>query len=92
MITPSNIVRHELIGLRVEIVNARNNRNVGLKGNVVDETYHTTVIEVGGVEKRIFKKQTTFRFTLPSGVKVDVDGNLLVARPWDRIKKKLRKI
>ncbi|MBI4095435.1 MAG: ribonuclease P protein subunit [DPANN group archaeon] len=101
-ITPQNVVRHELIGLTVEVVKSRN--NAGLKGKIVDESYKTLVINgiaEGGLRrglqnksfgvKRVFKDAVTITLTLPSKERVEVEGNLLVARPWDRIKRKLPK-
>ncbi len=90
-ITPSNLVRHELIGLHVKIVSAKNPSNIGVEGKVVNETYKTLVIEHKKKEKTVFKDGVTIIFTLPNKQKVEVDGKLLVARPWDRIKKKLPK-
>jgi len=84
-IQPSNVVRHELIGLTAEVVKSRN--SAGLKGKIVDESYKTLVIN----GKRVFKDAITVTLMLPSKEKVEVEGNLLVARPWDRIKKKLPK-
>jgi len=90
-IKPNNIVRHELIGLKVKIVRAKNAQNIGIHGKVVNETNKTLVIESKGREKRIFKSQTTLQITLPNKKVVEVDGKLLAGRPWDRIKKKLKK-
>ena len=90
-ITPKNLVRHELIGLDVKIAESTDKTQKGLKGIVTDETYNTIKIESGGKEKTIPKKNTIFIFTLPNGVKVQVDGKLLISRPEDRIKKKLPK-
>ena len=90
-ITPNNLVRHELIGLYAKIVSSTNPSNIGVKGKVVNETYKTLVIEHHGKEKRVFKKNVVIVFALPDKKKVEVEGKLLVARPWDRIKKKLPK-
>ncbi|MBI4021509.1 MAG: ribonuclease P protein component 1 [Candidatus Aenigmarchaeota archaeon] len=81
MITPQNLVRHELIGLRVHVA--------AMHGQIVDETRNTLVIEAGGREKIIPKDGHRFTFTLPSGERIAVDGTVLVGRPEDRIKKKL---
>ncbi|MEM0473493.1 MAG: ribonuclease P protein subunit [Candidatus Aenigmatarchaeota archaeon] len=51
-ITPSNIVRHELIGLETEIKSATNKYLIGLKGLVVDETYGMLMIQTKKGEKR----------------------------------------
>ncbi len=84
-INVNNVVRHELIGLTAEVVKSRN--SAGLKGKIVDESYKTLVIN----GKRVFKDAVTITLTLPDKEKVEVEGNLLVARPWDRIKKKFPK-
>jgi len=105
MITAKNLAMHELIGLRVEIVSSTNKSHVGIKGVVTDETRQTLTIDTGkGKEKSFAKDQCTFRFRIPAApdtgsgeppsgryVWVRVDGRLLVARPEDRIKKKLKK-
>ena len=90
-ITPQNLVRHELISLPVKVAQSIDPTHQGTKGKVIDETYNTLVIETNKKEKVIAKKNTVFIFTLPNGVKVQVDGSLLVARPEDRIKKKFPK-
>ncbi len=88
-ITPRNLVRHELIGLAVEIKDSKNKSQIGLKGKVVGETYSTLRIETDKGEKTIPKDIAIFIFKLPNGTKVQVDGKVLISRPEDRIKKKL---
>ncbi|MGC8993564.1 MAG: ribonuclease P protein component 1 [Candidatus Aenigmatarchaeota archaeon] len=88
MITEKNLVRHELIGLEVEVKKSTNKYQEGIKGRVVDETYNMLVIETPKGEKKIEKKSCIFIFKLPSGKRVEVDGKLLVGRPENRIKKK----
>ena len=88
-ITPENLVRHELIGLEVEIKQSTNPSQKGLKGRVIDESFKTLEIETKVGEKTIPKENTTFVFKIPDKTKVQVDGNLLLGRPEDRIKKKL---
>jgi len=82
------LLRHELIGLRARVTNARNQLNLGIKGKVVDETNHTLVIESKKAEKRLFKKTVTLEFTLPDKTKTTILGSEIEGRPWDRIKKK----
>jgi len=91
MITAENLVRHELIGLKAEVVSSANKSQAGAKGIVTGETRQTLTIETGNGERSFAKDQCVFRFTLPSGEKVKVDGKILVSRPEDRIKKKFRK-
>ena len=90
MVEPKELVRHELIGLEVKIVDSTNKEVVGIRGRVIDETRNILVVETkDGEEKRFVKEQCTFLFRLPSGSKVKIEGRLLVSRPEDRIKKKL---
>jgi len=91
MITERNLVRHELIGLEVEVVKSTNKSQIGIKGKVVDETYKMLVIETEKGEKKVAKKDCVFVFKIPSGKKVQVEGWLLVGKPEDRIKRKFSK-
>ena len=91
-ITSQNIVRHEMIGLKVRMQDSTDNSQKGLHGKVIDETYNTLKIETrDGKEKTVIKENCIFVFTLPDKTRVQVDGKLLVSRPEDRIKKKLPK-
>ena len=69
-ITPQNLVRHELIGLEVEVKDSENKSQIGLRGRVVGETYSTLRIETDKGEKTIPKDIAIFIFTLPNGTKV----------------------
>jgi ribonuclease P protein subunit POP4 len=91
MITPSNLVRHELIGLEVKVVESTNPSQAGLSGRVVDESRNILTIETSSGVRNLPKQDCTFSFRLPSGEWVRVEGRLLVARPEDRLKKKHRK-
>ncbi len=90
MITPENLVRHELIGLKVLVEKSTNKLQQGLSGTIVDETRQTLTLRDSAGEKQVLKDQCVFVFSLPSEKKVRVDGKVLVSRPEDRIKKKLR--
>ena len=45
MITPKNLVKHELIGLEAEVAGSTNKFSIGISGLVVDETKNTLSIE-----------------------------------------------
>ncbi len=90
-ITPQNILRHELIGLGVKVVRARSSSARGIRGVVVDETRNMLTINNEKGKVMIPKNIATFRFNLPSGVRVDVDGTRLVAKPENRLKTKVRR-
>ena len=90
-ITPMNLVRHELIGLHAKVVKSTNQANIGIEGKITNESYTTLTIELDGKEKKVFKENVILLVELPDGKKVQVHGNLLVGRPWERIKKKFPK-
>jgi len=90
MITAGNILRHELIGLPVEVVQAANPAQQGIAGRIVDETRNMVVIETPRGTKKIGKAHATFRFTIPDGTVVDVSGSALVSQPEKRITRRKR--
>jgi ribonuclease P protein subunit POP4 len=84
-----NILRHELIGLKVKVYNAKNKSLKKISGKVIFETKHTLIIEKkNGKRKIVPKRGTVFIFWLDNGKKVKVLGDLLEGRPEDRLKKK----
>lgn len=85
-ITPQDIVKHELIGLDIEIVKSKNPSLIGMKGKIIDETKNTLLIETKNKNKRILKRQATFNIRLKDYI-VQVEGKLLLGQPEDRIKK-----
>ena len=89
MISPYNILRHEIIGLEAEIVQATHNE-YKCKGVVTDETRNTITIKTEKGKKILPKNCIVLDMKIPDGTIVRVDGKLLVARPEDRIKKKFR--
>ncbi len=90
MRTPENLVRHELIGLKVRIVQSSNPKSAGISGRVIDETRNMLVIEkADGKEVSVQKETSVFSFELGQA-RVRIDGRVLVGRPEDRIKKKLK--
>ncbi len=91
MITPENLVRHELVGLEVKVTQSSNPAHTGIGGRVVDESRNMLSIESQGKVSHLPKDQCVFSFRIPSGQWVRVRGSLLVARPEDRVKKKQRK-
>ncbi|WP_255148842.1 ribonuclease P protein component 1 [Halorarius halobius] len=80
---PRTLPRHELAGLRVEVVDSPNADLVGVSGTVVDETTNTLVVGTGDGPKQVPKAAATFRFHV-DGERVIVDGERLVARPARR--------
>ncbi|MBI1971791.1 MAG: ribonuclease P protein subunit [Candidatus Aenigmarchaeota archaeon] len=88
MITPSNLTKHELIGLKCEALSKAENKKID--GCVVDETRNTLVMMTERGKRTLIKEKYKFVFKLPEK-KVIVDGENLVGKPKDRIKKKIDK-
>lgn len=80
------LVQETLIGLEVEITEARCKGYIGLKGRIVDETRNTFLLENDRV-RRIPKKDVKFAITTSEGKRIEVNGSMLMHRPEDRIKK-----
>ncbi|MBP7119831.1 MAG: ribonuclease P protein component 1 [Methanolinea sp.] len=85
MISPRSVLRHELIGLDVTVVEASNPALSGLSGRIIDETRNTLVILGSNGRKRVQKHRTRFRISLPDGVLVEINGSVLVMAPERRI-------
>ena len=80
-VTPENIIRHELIGLNVEVISCSDPEKEGLSGKVLDETRDTLRIE----DHKVVKNNCRFLFKLTSGEEVEVEGESIQGRPEDRI-------
>ena len=91
MISPQNILRHELIGLDVVVAESPNSFLVGLHGKVVDETRNMIHIMTGDGIKKIQKRSTVFRFLLPDDTSVLVDGSALETQPEKRIVMRIKR-
>jgi ribonuclease P protein subunit POP4 len=84
MITPENIMRHELIGLETFIMESNNLQVVGLHGKIVDETKSMFAIETLAGIKKIPKENSTWKFNL-DGANVIVIGKTIVKRSYERM-------
>ena len=86
MRTPKSILQHELIGLRCRAISARNEAQVGISGVIRDETMKMLLID----GKRVEKAGAAFRVWLDDTA-VDINGDAILARPEERIKKQTKK-
>jgi len=84
-------VQGEFIGLNAKVVKSTNPSYVGITGKVIDETRNTLVIRHENEDKVVFKGVAVFHFTTPDGTVVEVDGNVIMGRPEDRVKRRLRR-
>jgi len=87
----SAILQHEFIGLNAKIVRSSHPDYVGITGGVVDETRNTLVIRHKNKNKIIVKNTAVFHFVLQDGTIIEIDGNAIVGRPEDRLKKRPRR-
>jgi ribonuclease P protein subunit POP4 len=60
-------------------------------GRVIDETRNTFTILHKGEKKVVVKEVAVFHFTLPDGTVIEIDGKVMVGRPEDRIKRRIRR-
>ena len=79
---PKNLARHELIGLAIEIVEAKNASLNGLHGRIIDETTNMFVIKKKNATKNIIKNQVKMKIN-----GIIINGEELVGRSEERIKK-----
>ena len=81
-----DFLRHELIGLKMEVINSKNKNLIGIKGVIVDETKNTLKIEQDDKIRTLLKDQVVLKI-YKDNHEIKVDGTVLVGRPEDRLKK-----
>jgi len=91
MKTTVAVVQGEFIGLYAKVVKSSNPSIVSVSGRVVDETRNTLVIRHKNEDKIIIKEAAVFQFTLPDNTVVEIEGKVIVGRPEDRLKKRLKR-
>lgn len=84
-----NIVLHELIGLKAEVVACKDPAQKGMRGVVVDETKNTLVLLTKGGARRVGKLISTFKFIADKKV-FTVQGEEIAFRPYERIEKSMK--
>ena len=89
-VTPA-ILQQDLIGLNAKVVKSANSDYANITGKVLDETRNTVTILHRNKKKIIVKNAAVFHFTLPDGTILEVDGKVIVGRPGDRIKKRVKR-
>ena len=79
MITPKNVLKHELIGLKVRVDKSKNKNLIGLTGEVVDETRNMLILGDG---RKLIKENITIEMN-----GTVLDGKGIIGRPENRIKR-----
>ncbi|MBU0461751.1 MAG: ribonuclease P protein subunit [Nanoarchaeota archaeon] len=84
-----NLVRGELIGLKIEVVDSRNPSLRGKKGTIIDETKNMLVIREDNqaITTRLVKEQVILKIGNQT-----VPGVMLCERPEERIKVSSKKL
>lgn len=89
-VTPT-ILQHEFIGLNAKVVRSTHPDYVGITGKIINETRNTLVIQHKTKDRIIVKNTAVFHFTLQDGTIVEIEGNAIIGRPEDRLKKRPRR-
>ena len=84
------LLKGELIGRRVRIVDSQQKSLIGTEGVIADERKNVFVIETKAGKKTLIKEAHTFQFSL-DGKTIAVRGTILAKRPEDRIKMRIPK-
>ena len=88
MITAENLMSHEFIGLKTEVVDSSNKEFEGMNGTIVDETKSMFMIETNKGIKKIPKDHNKWKFTIQNQ-DVVLFGSTLCKRPSDRVRLKV---
>lgn len=90
-VTP-DIIRYEFIGTEAKIAKSKNRDCRGIRGKIIDETRNTFTIFQEKETRKIIKDSSVFHFKFFDGTVVEIDGKLLIGRPEDRLKKRIKRL
>ncbi len=79
-------IRHELIGCRIEVCDAKNSSLIGLKGVIIDESKNTLTIRHLRSTKILLKDQITMKLNVDNTI-MKIRGKDILGRPEERIKR-----
>ncbi|MFW6194077.1 MAG: ribonuclease P protein component 1 [Halobacteriota archaeon] len=83
---PELVIAHEWVGRKVVVDESPNKFEVGLEGEIVDETLNTFTLKTEKNLKTVAKRNRIFKVAF-MGKYMSVNGNYLCFRPEDRIKR-----
>lgn len=81
------LLKSELIGLDIKVIESENRFNRGIKGKIIDETKNMFMVKTEKGRKSIIKDQCVFEFKLKEK-NIQVNGKSLTIRPEERIKQR----
>jgi ribonuclease P protein subunit POP4 len=90
-VTP-DIIQYEFIGTEAKVSKSTHPGYVGILGKIIDETRNTFTILHEEKRKKVIKGSAVFHFKFSDGTIVEIDGKLLVGKPEDRLKKRVRRL
>jgi ribonuclease P protein subunit POP4 len=90
-ISPENILKHELVGLSTHIIESRDPNLTCRRGTILRESKEMFHLDTERGEMKVPKSICVFDMTLPDGTIVRINGETLVGRPEDRVKKRLNR-
>ncbi|MAF35566.1 ribonuclease P protein component 1 [archaeon] len=83
---PQQLHRAELIGLKAEVVGAKNRDLLTIKGKIIDETKQTIILETQDNQKKVILKKGTILKVITINGEYRLDCSKIVKRPFERIK------
>jgi ribonuclease P protein subunit POP4 len=92
MIVTPDVIRKEFIGLQAAVVSSPHAGYLGISGEIIGETRNTFMIQQMEKMKSIVKDQAIFQFQFSEGTVVEIDGQLLMGKPEDRLKKTIKRL
>jgi ribonuclease P protein subunit POP4 len=92
MIITPDVIRREFIGLQAAVTSSPHIGYLGISGEIIGETRNTFMIQQMEKMKTIVKDQAIFQFQFSEGTVVEIDGQLLVGKPEDRLKKQVKRL
>ncbi len=78
-------IAQEFIGAGVRITESKNRSNIGIKGEIVDETKNMFAVKTENGIRKILKAGNVFELQIGKN-KIRIMGELLQHRPEERIK------
>jgi len=84
------VIRGELIGKTIRIIHSKNGTLIGIKGKIIDETKHTLMLEDEEKKKKLVLKNGITFETMQQGEIIKIKGELVIGRPEDRVKLKVK--
>jgi len=86
-----DLLQQEFVGIDARVVKSSNPSLKGISGKIVKETRNTLVILHKDSKKTVIKDNAVFHFIMPDGTVVEIDGKVIVGRPENRLKKRIRR-